>query len=170
MSASRPCKPHKALSAHGTTGSRIIDILSATAVPETTLTLLRGWFEDQWGSIDPFTGNHPGIAVPAPLVAVDQQGALLGGLAFSSFAKPNAATVAVWVNALLVAPNHRRQGIAAALVAQATTAAQNLAILELFVLTEYPGLYEKAGWIPMALEAQRQEVILMKTVPPRHSA
>ena len=131
------------------------------------LAKLRRWFHDEWGHIDSFSGNHDKVAVPAPLVAVDEHHRLLGGLAFSSFPKPDDGAIAVWVNALLVAPEHRSHGIASALLASAEAAAQRLHIPELFVFTESPGLYQKCGWAQVTGHEQGASVVLRRMLPRR---
>lgn len=83
--------------------------------------------------------------IPDPLLAIEQ-GALMGGLGFTSFAKPNSECLAVWVNTLYVAPQYRNRGLGSALIHAAESTAQNLGIDELFVYTEIPALYEKLNW------------------------
>lgn len=62
-------------------------ILSSHAVSPLLLGQLREWFETEWDDVDPFAGPHPEIVIPTPVVAVDDQSSLLGGLAFTSAAK-----------------------------------------------------------------------------------
>lgn len=51
-----------------------------------------------------------------------------------------------WIDALFVAPPHRRHGLAQRLLRAAEEKAATLEITELFALTEIPGLYHKCGW------------------------
>jgi len=139
-------------------------ILSARSVPSALLIQLREWLESEWGKIDPFEGNHPEITIPLPVVAVDERMSLLGGLIFGSFAKPNSPEIGVWVNAVLISPPHRKKGIASQLLQSAEVEAKRLAIGELFVLSEYPGLYQKLGWQPVRLDSPRNETILTKSL------
>lgn len=137
-------------------------ILSAGSVPETLLTQLREWLEAEWGQVDSFDGNHPDIDVPRPLVAVDEGGSLLGGLVFSSFQIPLSTDVAVWINAVIVSPSQRKNGIASELIQAAEVEAKLRTIAELFVLSEYPGLYEKLGWRFVSLDKSRNGTVLTK--------
>lgn len=107
---------------------------------------LRARLELEWGSIDPFEGSHANVVVPSPLVLLDQQSRLAGGLAFSTFSHPSHDVVSVWINALLVEPEYRSEGYASDLVRTAEAEAIKEGIKELFVLTEFPKLYQKLGW------------------------
>lgn len=137
-------------------------ILSGGSVSDNLLKQLREWFESEWGHVDSFDGNHPEVDVPLPIVAVDGDGCLLGGLVFSSFPSPLKADVAVWINAVIVSPNQRKNGIASKLVRRAEVEAGLMAIDELFVLSEYPGLYEKLGWGFVSLDESRNSTVLTK--------
>jgi len=110
------------------------------------LEALRARLELEWGSIDPFEGSHENVIVPPPLILLDQQSRLAGGLAFSTFSHPTQEVISVWINALLVEPEYRGQGHASDLVRTAEAEAIKRNIKELFVLTEFPGLYHKLGW------------------------
>ena len=118
----------------------------------------------QWGDVDPFEGNHPEIAIPSPIVAVDHQVSLLGGLSFTSFAKPQSADIGVWINMVLISPNQRKKGIASQLVQSAEVEAKRLGIRELFVLSEFPDLYQKLGWRIVGLDSSENETILNKSL------
>lgn len=140
------------------------NILTSGSVPESLLTQLRQWFETEWGQIDSFHGNHAEVEVPLPLVAVDEDGSLLGGLVFSSFQNPLRAEVAVWINAVIVSPKKRKKGIASELIRAAEREARRMAIGELFVLSEYSDLYEKLGWQFVGLDESRNEPILTRSL------
>lgn len=140
------------------------NILTANSVPAALLIQLREWLESEWGHIDPFEGTHAEVAIPSPVLAVDEQTSLLGGLIFGTFANPRNPGIAVWVNAVIVAPVHRKKGIASQLVQAAEGEARRLAIDELFVLSEYPGLYQKLAWQIVGSDSLRNETILMTTL------
>ena len=123
----------------------MISILSASTVP-CYLAQLREQFELEWGAIDPFEGRHPDVVIPLPLLALDDQNNLAGGLAFSSFLKPNKGELGVWINALLIEPKYRRLGIASQLIHAADVEAKGIGIMELFVYTDISDLYQKLGW------------------------
>ena len=140
------------------------NILRAGSVPAPLLIQLRKWLESEWGHIDPFEGNHAEVTIPSPVVAVDEQTSLLGGLIFGAFAKPGKPDIAVWVNAVIVSPVHRKKGIASQLLQAAEGEAKRLAIGELFVLSDVPGLYQKLGWQIVGSDSSRNETILMTTL------
>ena len=143
----------------------MIKILCRDFVPDSLIKQLREWCESEWGEVDPFEGNHPEIVVPSPVVAVDENTLLLGGLAFSSFTNPNNKDIAVWINVLLISPSQRKKGIASQLVQSAEVEAKLLSVYELFVLTEFPDLYKKLGWLVIGLDSTtRNETILTKTL------
>ena len=140
-------------------------ILSSDSVPAPLLIQLREWLESEWGAVDPFEGNHRHVTVPSPIVAVDENTSLVGGLVFSSFPSPQGADVAVWVNAVLVSPHQRKQGIASKLIQAAEVQANRMAVPELFVLSEFPALYQKLGWQVVSLDSARsEETILTKAL------
>ena len=107
---------------------------------------LRARLELEWGTIDPFEGSDVDVIVPSPLFLITEKGQLVGGLAFSSFANPNKEEASVWINALLVEPEYRGKGYASKLIQKAEAEAVKVGIPELFVLSEFSGLYRKQGW------------------------
>ena len=140
------------------------NILTANSVPAALLIQLREWLESEWGHIDPFEGNHAEVTIPSPVVAVNEQSSLLGGLIYGAFAKPGKTEIAVWVNAVFVSPVHRKKGIASRLVRTAEGEAKRLAIDELFVLSDVPGLYQKLDWQIVGSDSTRNGTILMTTL------
>ena len=107
----------------------MISILSASFARH-HLEELREVFELEWVHIDPFEGSHSGFAVPDPLLAVDDQDALVGGLSFTSFAKPKKKELGVWVNALIVAPEYRGMGTASKLIGAAEIDGANTVLVK----------------------------------------
>ena len=83
--------------------------------------------------------------MPSPLIALEHE-ELLGGLSFTRYAKPGSEEMAVWINTVFVAPQHRGRGVAGKLIDVAEQAALALGITELFVLSSMPDLYNKHGW------------------------
>jgi len=142
----------------------VTNILTASSVPAALLIQLREWLESEWGHIDPFEGNHAEVTIPSPVIAVDEQTSLLGGLVFGTFANPHKPDIAVWVNAVIVSPAHRKKGIASRLVQAAEREAKRLAIDELFVLSDVPGLYQKLAWQIVGVDSSRNGKILMTTL------
>lgn len=88
----------------------MISIIDSNSDPFHT-NLLRKWFVEEWGEIDPFEGVVKSVEVPRPLLLIENE-KLIGGLAFTSAVKPNSNEFGVWVNALLVLPEYRGQGLA----------------------------------------------------------
>lgn len=134
-------------------------IVNASSAPQ-YLGQLRDWFESEWGRIDPFEGKHPGFEVPRPILALNAQKDLAGGLAFSSFLRPGGEELALWINALLVAPKHRKMGLASRLVQDAHDRAAGLGVQKLYVSTDVPALYEKLAW--RILEETGEDTILVR--------
>ncbi|PCI87142.1 MAG: hypothetical protein COB24_06960 [Hyphomicrobiales bacterium] len=106
---------------------------------------LHDWFTEEWGEGDFYNTHHEGYAILAPLIALDDD-KLAGGLAFSRFKNPENDGMALWVNALLVAPEQRGKGVASALLTAAAQAALQMGETQLFALTDVPQLYLKQKW------------------------
>jgi GNAT superfamily N-acetyltransferase len=136
-------------------------IVNASSAPQ-HLDQLRDWFESEWGHIDPFEGTHLGFKVPRPILALDAQKHLAGGLAFSSFRRPGGEELSVWINALLIAPEHRRMGLASRLIEDAHDCAAGLGVQKLYASTDVPALYEKLAW--RILEVAGADTILVRDV------
>jgi N-acetylglutamate synthase-like GNAT family acetyltransferase len=88
----------------------------------------------------------------------------MGGLAFASATKPQSAEIGIWINMVLVAPNHRKKGIASQLVTSAEMEAKRLGVRDLFVLSEFPSLYQKLGWRCIRRDGSGNETILTRTL------
>ena len=116
----------------------MIDIVSSSTAP-IHLKPLSKWVISEWGEVESAEN------VPPPLLAIDGQ-ELRGGLMFSRFRNPDGEGVGLWVNALFVAPEHRREGIGSRLVRAAESEAVRAGERALFALTDVPTLYEKLGW------------------------
>ena len=106
--------------------------------------------EAQWGDVDPFEGAHPGLEIPGPVIATDDQDCFIGGLSFTTALRPGGDDVCVWINTVLVQPEYRGQGIASTLIQAGEQVAYDLGVSELFVLSEYPALYTKRNWVLLA--------------------
>jgi hypothetical protein len=61
---------------------------------------LRGMFAREWGQMDSFDGLVHGRATPRPVVALDVDGGLPGGLAFTQYKDPSSKDLALWINAV----------------------------------------------------------------------
>ncbi|MCY3640180.1 MAG: GNAT family N-acetyltransferase [Gammaproteobacteria bacterium] len=100
-------------------------------------------FEEQWGNLEsPLVGD----LVPSPLLALNERDELIGGLSFTTAPAPHDESTAVWINAVIVVPEHRRQGLATKLIKRASEMAKELGVGVLYVLTDVPALYTALGW------------------------
>ena len=124
---------------------------------------LRELLQSEWKEIDPFEGHHESFQVPPPLVAIEEQAMLVGGLSFTSFANPKREDLALWINAVLVVPAYRRLGIASKLIAKAEREASRLGFQEMFVQTEFSSLYQLLNWT--VSKTNKNETILSKVLP-----
>ena len=109
------------------------------------LAQFREWVELEWGEVDPIQPDSNSAIYPDPVLALDGD-TLVGGLSFTSHARPGSDDPAVWINTLYVSPGFRKRGIASDLICAAECRAMELGITELFVFTDIPPLYQKQGW------------------------
>ena len=123
----------------------MFQVVSSNAAPG-HMQQLREWLIAEWGEVNPFKSQSDAtITVPSPLLAIAGQ-QLLGGLMFSGFRKPGGDSLGLWINALFVAPEHRRKRIASQLIRAAEVEAFRAGERALFALTNIPKLYENLGW------------------------
>ena len=121
-------------------------LLTAKTAPTQLVQQLHNLFLAEWGEIDPILGNYPD-----PILAVDQPDKLAGGLAFTRATKPDFKSSTegesgIWINAVLVLPAYRKHGVASQLICLAEQNASRFGEQNLFVLSEFPLLYQKLGW------------------------
>lgn len=109
------------------------------------LTELRDLLSKEWTEFAPFEKLDNGQLVPAPLLVIESN-RLIGGLAFSRYKHPNDERLGLWVNAVLILPAYRGNGLASQLIAKASESAKQLNESQLFAYTEVPELYIKQGW------------------------
>lgn len=98
----------------------------------------------EWPDVQTIDGD--GISIPGPLVALMSDDILIGGLSFAAAKSPSGDEPAVWINAVLVSPRYRRQGVGRRLIAAAREAAARIGVARLYALTEVPDLYSSLGW------------------------
>lgn len=95
---------------------------------------------NEWPEIGSFEKEMHGVSIPDPIgVLID--GAVVGGLSFTSYKALKSGEMVVWVNAVLVHPSYRHRGIASNLIVAAQSTVEKL-----FALTNIPELYIKVGW------------------------
>ncbi len=100
--------------------------------------------QNEWPNYPPM--NLADDAIPKPLVALTSSKLLAGGLAFIAANRPQSDELAIWINAVLVAPEYRRQGLGSRLIEAAQRCARQAGLLRLYALTELPELYTKLNW------------------------
>ena len=125
----------------------MFSVASSTTQPQ-HLELLREWCLAEWNKVDSFACFDKGIAVPAPLVAVVGQ-QLIGGLAFTSYPLPGNTDLGLWINALIVAPEHRGKGVGSQLIIAAEAEASRINATTLLVYSSVQRLYQKHGWVEL---------------------
>ena len=103
------------------------------------------WCVAEWEKIDPFFVDRFGTTLPDPIYAT-HDGRLVGGLVFTRAIPNHASDYELWINAIIVAPSHRRQGIASGLIRAAQTMIAASTDTRLYALTDVPELYAKLGW------------------------
>lgn len=126
----------------------MFSVVSSSTQPQ-HLALLREWLLAEWRKVDSFDCSEKGIEVPAPLVAVLGQ-KLIGGLAFTSYPAWGNSNLGLWINALIVAPEHRGKGVASQLIIAAEAEARRINASELFVYSNVIRLYQKNGWVELS--------------------
>ncbi|MES2825433.1 MAG: GNAT family N-acetyltransferase [Pseudomonadota bacterium] len=122
----------------------MFSVVSSNDEPQ-HLETLHKWILAEWGEIDQFADVNTGIIIPAPLIAL-YSSHLLGGLAFTSYPIPEDASLGLWINALIVAPEHRNKGIGSQLIKSAEIEAKKINAKELYAYTSIPTLYKILGW------------------------
>ncbi len=112
--------------------------------------------------MDSFDGLVHGRATPRPVVALDVDGGLPGGLAFTQYKDPSSKDLALWINAVFVVVSRRRHGIATRLIQTAVTVSKEIGFESLHVYTDVPSLYERLGW--RVVSASGQHRVLLSTL------
>ncbi len=141
----------------------MFSVISSNAAPH-HLQQLREWFIAEWGEMDSFSGPDDGYSVPSPLLVVDGQ-ELLGGLAFTSYPIPGSEELGLWINALIVAPEHRGSGLGSQLIQAAEVEAIHANEQELFVYADHQEFYQRLGW--QNVDSSGERAVLSKAVSNR---
>ncbi len=90
-------------------------------------------------------------SIPATLVALDDDGALLGTVSVIEDDLPGFEHWNPWLATLLVLPEHRGRGVGAFLVSEAERFAREAGNEEMYLFTESAdGLFLRMGWLEMA--------------------
>ena len=80
----------------------------------------------------------------------------------NSLANSHDESTAVWINAVMVVPEHRRHGLATKLVKRASEMAKEQGVEVLYVLADVPTLYAALGW--MEVHADGTSSVLAKAL------
>lgn len=127
----------------------------------TYLTKLYQWFDSEWDDVEPSSSTKNGKFIPNPIVVL-KDGELVGGLIFSRFISPLTQLQAVWINAVFIKPEHRKQGISSQLINHAEQVVTKMSEAELFVLTHIPALYSNLNW--KIIETSDEDFILKSSL------
>lgn len=112
------------------------------------------WLHSEW-SVDaseietflPPSSDRPGALVAT---AGDQP---IGALAFKRHQSRFQSSAELWINAVYVHPDHRRQGVGGQLVRAAMDVCRSQCVVQVFAFTDVPGLYSTCGWQRLFLSA-----------------
>ncbi|HAK44899.1 MAG TPA: hypothetical protein DCO79_03115 [Spirochaeta sp.] len=125
----------------------MIEIIAVDTNPR-HLEELRWLFLSEWGKAETFE---------SAISAVDDD-EIVGGLIFTTYAVPGSDRKGLWINALAVVSEYRRQGIGSRLISTAESEALRNNNEELYVYTDVSGLYLQTGWI-MVSEGGKHSVL-----------
>lgn len=139
---------------------------------------IAGWLHAQWwgdsgysrAATEAWLRAATGPAAPCTLIA-ERDGVPLGTATLDVDDLPSRPDLTPWLASVLVAPAHRRQGVATALVAEVRRRAAALGHARLWLFTEdRQAFYAARGWVPEGPETWRgRPVALMScalAVPP----
>ncbi len=119
------------------------------------------WFENEWDDVEPLNSTKNGKAIPNPIIALNED-QLIGGLVFSRFLSPITKEQAVWINAVFVKPENRKQGVSSQLISRAEQWVKEMGEPELLVYTHIPELYTKQSW--QIIEEQEDHFVLKSSL------
>lgn len=112
--------------------------------------LFREWRIREWGMESEMRNDENVLTPVPPELLYLRNGKLLGGLAFTRFKEPNGNRIALWINSVIVAAEHRGKGIGGELVRRAEREAMLWNEPDLFVYTDTPQLYTTNGWVVLS--------------------
>jgi GNAT superfamily N-acetyltransferase len=132
------------------------------------------WHWEAWGDADPSGSLASWTAslrerthrdrIPTTYVALDGD-ELLGSVTLVEHDMANHPEWSPWLSGVYVALDHRRQGIASALVRHAVREAAAMGVARLYLFTESArGLYERLGWHAIAEEAYEGQAVTIMAV------
>jgi len=125
------------------------------------LITLYQWFDSEWDDVEPLASIKDGQVIPNSIIAL-RDGELVGGLVFTRFLSPITKEQAVWINAVFIKREDRKQCISSLLINHAETLVKEMGEPELLVFTQIPTLYSKLNW--QVIETQDDHFVLKSSL------
>ena len=119
------------------------------------------WFDSEWDDVEPLASEKGGKVIPNPIIAL-KDGELIGGLVFTRFLSPITQEQSVWINAVYIKPENRKQGISSQLINCAEKLVESISEPELFVFTHIPEMYSKLNW--QVIETEDDHFVLKSSL------
>jgi GNAT superfamily N-acetyltransferase len=138
---------------------------------------LSEWHYAQWGHLHPgdspanraswFQKHLAGLPMPATFLALHEE-TLLGSASLIEYDMDERKDLTPWLASVFVAPEHRRCGVASALVGRVVEEAGRLGVDTLYLYTpDRESLYARLGWTPFERTEHRGQRIVIMTIEPR---
>jgi GNAT superfamily N-acetyltransferase len=138
---------------------------------------LSEWHYAQWGYLHPgdspanraswFQKHLAGLSMPATFLALLEY-TLLGSASLIEYDMDERKDLAPWLASVYVAPEHRRRGVASALVNRVVEEAGRLGVDTLYLYTpDQESLYARLGWTPFERTEHRGQRIVIMTIEPK---
>jgi predicted N-acetyltransferase YhbS len=136
--------------------------------------VVAAWQHTEWGHLNPGDsvqsrierlGQHTGRpGIPTTLVALENE-TILGSAGLVENDLRTHPELTPFLASVYVAPEHRRRGVASALVRQVITAVQQLEIPTCYLITpDQQRLYARLGWSAQQNVVYRGEVVTLMAV------
>lgn len=116
-------------------------------------------FQNEWPDFLFADSYKHDTNLPPVLIAI-RENQVIGGLAYSYFKEPNGDSDVIWVNALLVLPEWRGQGIASELINRGIKQVSNTHQTHLYVYTNVPNLYQSLDWSIVDIESEPHHKVM----------
>jgi predicted N-acetyltransferase YhbS len=138
---------------------------------------LAAWHHAEWGFLHPggkvsevaeeLRGHLGRERIPTTFVAL-VDGEAVGSASLVEHDLPERPDLGPWLASLYVAPEHRRQGIGAALAERVVEEAAQLGVPTLYLFTfDREDYYARLGWQRLAPESCRGHPVVVMTRQPR---
>jgi GNAT superfamily N-acetyltransferase len=110
----------------------------------------------EWSDLPVFEAERNGVSIPDPVVVLDRE-VVIGGASFTRYVGPDSQKTEIWLNALLVEPHYRKQGVASSVIEYLHQLPHPI-----YALTDVPKLYTKCGWSILISDEQGSVVKQLK--------